>query len=355
MNVTLRTWFELTRISNLPSVVTSSLVGVFMITPLALDSLLVFGVVLPLLLAIACIYLGGFVLNDVFDLEVDRVERPGRPLPSGRVSVFGAGRLAATLMCSALVLVILGELVGARAAEEPDGLQIAFPRGLVAALLLVVLVFLYDRFHTRSAWWVLAMGGCRGMVYVTCLLVMTDQLEFTTPRPLVLEYLTWPNLIALPVVPFILSMSLYVAAFSLIARGEVRDEQGEGVAIPRWLRNGCLACTFLPLVTLMVVKLAGGLVAWSRNSEAVMNSPLFRGDMLMTVVSSGLAAVWFILAWRRYLARPHSPGGSIQMWIAGIALLDAVYLIQYGQGILSVACLLLFAVTVWGHRRIKGT
>ena len=69
MNVTLRTWFELTRISNLPSVVTSSLVGVFMITPLALDPLLVFGVVLPLLLAIACIYLGGFVLNDVFDLH----------------------------------------------------------------------------------------------------------------------------------------------------------------------------------------------------------------------------------------------------------------------------------------------
>ena len=32
------------------------------------------------------IYAAGIVLNDVFDYEIDRVERPGRPLPSGRVS-----------------------------------------------------------------------------------------------------------------------------------------------------------------------------------------------------------------------------------------------------------------------------
>ncbi len=32
------------------------------------------------------IYAAGIALNDVFDYEIDLKERPGRPLPSGRVS-----------------------------------------------------------------------------------------------------------------------------------------------------------------------------------------------------------------------------------------------------------------------------
>src|SRR4051794_19149635 len=40
----------------------------------------------PLVLASVAIYAAGIVLNDVFDFEIDRVERPNRPLPSGRVS-----------------------------------------------------------------------------------------------------------------------------------------------------------------------------------------------------------------------------------------------------------------------------
>ncbi|MCO6457924.1 MAG: UbiA family prenyltransferase, partial [Pirellulaceae bacterium] len=38
------------------------------------------------LVAASCLlYLAGMVLNDVFDIEVDRRERPERPLPSGRI------------------------------------------------------------------------------------------------------------------------------------------------------------------------------------------------------------------------------------------------------------------------------
>ena len=38
------------------------------------------------LLASACLYSGGMVWNDFFDVEQDRRERPFRPLPSGRIS-----------------------------------------------------------------------------------------------------------------------------------------------------------------------------------------------------------------------------------------------------------------------------
>src|SRR3954466_13822058 len=47
---------------------------------------------LPLAFASMVLYAAGMALNDLFDLEIDRAERPGRPLPSGRVSpVFAAG------------------------------------------------------------------------------------------------------------------------------------------------------------------------------------------------------------------------------------------------------------------------
>src|SRR5258707_13721484 len=58
-----------------------------------------------LLATSSCLYLAGMVFNDVFDREVDALERPKRPIPSGRVSVrgavtFGAGLLATGLVCS---------------------------------------------------------------------------------------------------------------------------------------------------------------------------------------------------------------------------------------------------------------
>ena len=44
-----------------------------------------------LLLASGCLYCGGMVWNDFFDIEQDRRERPFRPLPSGRISCVAAG------------------------------------------------------------------------------------------------------------------------------------------------------------------------------------------------------------------------------------------------------------------------
>src|SRR5215210_5721665 len=52
-----------------------------------------------LMLASACLYSGGMVWNDYFDLEQDLRERPFRPIASGRVSL-----QAAVVLGSALVL-----------------------------------------------------------------------------------------------------------------------------------------------------------------------------------------------------------------------------------------------------------
>ena len=38
----------------------------------------------------ACIGAGGMVINDYFDIDIDRINKPERPLPSGRVTKFDA-------------------------------------------------------------------------------------------------------------------------------------------------------------------------------------------------------------------------------------------------------------------------
>ena len=60
-----------------------------------------------LLLSTACLYAGGVVLNDVFDRDLDRIERPERPIPSGRVSTTAAAGLGSGLLAAGILAATL--------------------------------------------------------------------------------------------------------------------------------------------------------------------------------------------------------------------------------------------------------
>ena len=60
-----------------------------------------------LLVSTACLYAGGVVLNDVFDREIDRAERPERPIPSGRVSTASAAGLGSGLLAAGILFGVL--------------------------------------------------------------------------------------------------------------------------------------------------------------------------------------------------------------------------------------------------------
>ena len=56
-----------------------------------------------LLGATACLYAGGVVLNDVFDRHLDAIERPERPIPSGKISPTTAGFVGAGLLLTGIL------------------------------------------------------------------------------------------------------------------------------------------------------------------------------------------------------------------------------------------------------------
>ena len=91
-----------------------------------------------LLTATVCLYAGGLVLNDFSDRGLDAVERPERPIPSGRVPAPGAAALGAALLAAGVVAAAQGTLAAAALAAT-----------------IVVLVVLYDarvkRLNTKLA------------------------------------------------------------------------------------------------------------------------------------------------------------------------------------------------------------
>lgn len=131
------------------------------------------------------LYGGGVVLNDVFDLELDKVERPERAIPSGAVS-----KRQATILGGSLMLI---------------GILSAFGVGIVSGLLAIgicLAAILYDFKSKHHVFWgPLNMSICRGANLLLGVSVFASFL----PNAL------W--LVAFPI--------LYIGSITLISQGEV--------------------------------------------------------------------------------------------------------------------------------------
>lgn len=146
-----RSYLELCRASNLPTVWTNVLVAV------VLAGAWPWLPTLSAALSVTLTYLGGMALNDILDLDEDRLKKPFRPLPSGRITLAGAWRFTGALFGLGLVLL----LVPGRWAA------------VVAGLGLIATVYLYDRLHRRSPATVLLMAACRVLVFVIASLAVS--------------------------------------------------------------------------------------------------------------------------------------------------------------------------------------
>jgi geranylgeranylglycerol-phosphate geranylgeranyltransferase len=62
---------------------------------------------LLLAVVVALITAGGNVINDVYDVEIDRINRPDRPIPSGRISLAGAKAYTVALFVGGIAVATL--------------------------------------------------------------------------------------------------------------------------------------------------------------------------------------------------------------------------------------------------------
>lgn len=151
---TIKAYLDLCRVSNLPTVWTNVLAA----------SLLAAGQFAPvpylqLTLALSCFYLAGMSLNDICDLDHDRLNRPSRPLPSGRVALRDAKRLTLALFAIGMSLLLVAPHLS----------------GAGAGVLLLVAIVAYDLRHKGNPLSVLVMASCRLLVFLVVALALTGQ------------------------------------------------------------------------------------------------------------------------------------------------------------------------------------
>lgn len=97
--------------------------------------------------ASALLYLGGMALNDWADRDLDAIERPERPIPSGRVDPDTALAVASGLLAGG---VVVAGVIGGR-------------RALAVAVPLVASVVAYDRIAKDTPAGPVLMAACRGL------------------------------------------------------------------------------------------------------------------------------------------------------------------------------------------------
>ena len=213
--VTLRALLRLCRIPNVFTACANAVAGILLTRGGGFqlnDVVIVF--------ASAALYLAGMVLNDYFDRDIDAVERPGRPIPSGDVGAKTAAAFGATL----LVL----------------GIALAGFRGVASlgvAVLLALAIVGYDAVLKKTVLGPVAMGSCR---FLNVLLGMS---------------VAWPSG-ALWMAPLV--MGLYTVAITVLSRDEVL---GGGVERTRRvvIALGVLGASMIASLVAIAPRAAGGM------------------------------------------------------------------------------------------------
>lgn len=151
----LRAYLELVRLPNIFTAMADILAGYV----LAAGEATVHWRLAGLLVCSACLYAAGIVMNDLRDIEVDRGERPSRPLPSGRVSMAAARHLAVLLCATAL-------FAAAASGHRGDGIGSALRADnytLWVAAALLAAIAAYDWLAKDTLFGPPVMGICRGL------------------------------------------------------------------------------------------------------------------------------------------------------------------------------------------------
>ncbi|WP_091602623.1 UbiA-like protein EboC [Maribacter dokdonensis] len=207
---------RLARPANLPTAAADILAGIAIILYLKDIVVLNFmsgqsGNVLSLIFSSIALYAGGVVFNDVFDADLDAVERPERAIPSGLVP-----KKEAIYFGTILMLI---------------GITLAFKTTVLSGLIsvaLTVAILTYDGYFKQFGFaGPLNMGICRGL---NLLMGMS-----------ILGNLTHWYISLVPVV--------YIFAITLISRGEVHGDNKKHIV---WA--GILYAIVILSITLIVMQ-----------------------------------------------------------------------------------------------------
>lgn len=183
--MSLKHYIQISRPANIITAIADVLAGIAITNCLISFPTTVFPNVIALCIATIGLYGGGIVFNDIFDLELDKIERPERVIPSGKISKQNAILFGSLLFFVAIMAAFYSSITS----------------GFIAILIAILALF-YDKYGKHySIFGPINMGLCRGANLLLGISILPSFLESTW----------WYSIV--PIV--------YIAAITMISRGEV--------------------------------------------------------------------------------------------------------------------------------------
>ena len=227
------------------------------------------------------LYGGGVVMNDVFDVELDAIERPERPIPSGLIGRTEAAALGISLLLFGVVMAFMVTSLSG-----------------YLALTIAVAAVVYDKYAKHHAFFgPLNMGVCRGLNLLLGISII----------PLVTERLWF-----LAIIPVI-----YIAAITMISQGEV---------------HGGRKSTLYIATILYVVAMA-----------SILYTAFVKGHGIITLLFVGTWAVMVFLPLKKAIDNPEGRmlGRAVKAGVLALILMNAAWASAFGAIYVALVILLL--------------
>lgn len=250
-----------------------------------------------LLLCVSTIglYGGGIVFNDVFDAELDKLERPERAIPSGAVKLNEAIFLGIFLLVT--------------------GIAAAFFLSVLSGILAVLIAFfalLYNKYAKHHSFLgPLNMGLCRGLNLLLGISIIAASLN------------EW---YFLGIVPLI-----YIFSITMISQGEVHGSN----------RNKLYYGAFLYIMVISIMLY----LSWTR------------GEVLIALIFI-IPFAWMIfrplfIAIKEPIGK--NIGKAVKAGVISLILMDAAWSAVFGSLITAICIALLLPVSIWLAKRFAVT
>lgn len=295
MHPVILAYVRLTRPANLPTAAADILAGVAVagIIPGTLDALPIAPEntynLIYLVVASVFLYAGGVTLNDVFDYELDKIERPERPIPMGVVSKNSAAAFGGLLLSAGIVMAFL--------TSEASG---------IIAGILAVSILLYDAVSKKYDFLgPLNMGICRGLNLVLGMSVLGE--------------INWLWYAIIPLV--------YIFAITMISRGEVHGGNKRHIVLAGIL----YFCVILSILTIVLLG--------SANNYALIPYLLF----FSVVIFKPLSKAYLINS-------PENIKNAVIAGVLSLIILDASLAVAFSGWWYGLVVILLLPLSIWLSR-----
>lgn len=282
MNI--KAYLTLARPANIVTSIADILAGVAIATMGSTQQIRVENVLL-LALATMGLYGGGIVFNDIFDLKLDKIERPERVIPSGKISLKNATTFGTILLSIGILVAFLNNNISG-----------------IIAIIIAISALLYDKYGKHyNLFGPLNMGFCRGANLILGISIFAPEVA-----------IYWP----MGIIPII-----YIAAITMISRGEVTGGS----------KNAILFAGILYLI----VSFSQLCMAYNQNRLAF--SILFIGLHLFLIIKPLVAAY----------QNPISShiGKAVKAGVISLIIMDAAWISIAGHDFYAVALLCLLPVS----------